>query len=282
MSYIKFLSICDDEFGTILPEKIRLRYDISLLPTCYANGVNQPFYDRVNSSGTQFAGLLSAGSACTAPDIKPSLFSYMYNLCNRNGYDALYVICPHAKWYPYYDSACKAVHSFKRTKDYPGEDVFKISVVDTKSFAAGALYHAYRIAREFKLTFCDFSTMDYWNPSFQKMYKTLILTNSVSVPIHRQGSSLSAYTVSGNLLRQLDISDSVDGVKYDLFAQVAEKAIRKSQGRYVVSFGSDCRFVGNVLGRIETLCGYTPVASAQYGIASTAVLGADAFCVHLF
>lgn len=282
MSYIKFLTICDDAFGTILTPKIRLRYEISLLPTRYTVGECASCYDIVNSSGEKFAQQDAAYEIGMRPNITPSLFSYCYQLFNANGYDALYVLCPHSKWYPYYESARNALQAFKRTKIYPGEDVFSVHVIDTKSFALGNLFYAYRLARESKLAYCDLPTMDFLNKSFQKNTVTLILSNFDNSPFARRPFTLNAVSVSGNTVKELAISESAREVQYDRFAQLSTKAIRKADGKYLVSFGSDCSFLPNILGRIEALSGYTPVACGQYGIATTAVLGAGAFCVHLF
>ncbi len=282
MSYIKFLTVCDDAFGTILTPKIRLRYEISLLPTRYTVGEAESSYDIVNTSGEQFAQQQAAYEIGQSPNITPSLFSYCYQLFNANGYDALYVLCPHAKWYPYYESARNALQAFKRTKNYPGDDVFSVRVIDTKSFALGNLFYAYRLARESKLAYCDIPTMDFWNESFQKNASTLILSDSDNVPFAGRPFSLGAYSVSGNTVKELDISESAREVQYDRFAQSAAKAIRKADGRYLVSFGSDCSFLPNILGRMEALGGFTPVACGQYGVATTAVLGAEALCIHLF
>lgn len=282
MSYIKFLTVCDDEFGTVLTPKIRLKYEISLLPTRYMISDSKSCYDTVNTNGRQYANRLTAGEVRLAPNIEPSLFSYFYELCNANGYDALYVLCPHSKWYPYYDDARRALQTFKRTKNYPGDEVYSVRIIDTGGFAFGTLYHTYRLARENRLSYCDLSTLDFWNDSFQKKSATLILSDSDGVSFCRHSSSFGAYAVFANTVKSLDISESIDEVQFDRFAGIAAKAIRKSGGKYLVSFGSGFPYVGNILGRIEAECGYMPVVCGQYGVATTAVLGAGSLCVHLF
>lgn len=282
MSYIKFLTVCDDEFGTLLTAKIRLQYEISLLPSRYIISGSGSCFDIVNTNGREYAEQMAAGEILRSPDIEPSLFSYFYALCNANGYDALYVLCPHSKWYPYYDSARRALQAFRRTKAYPGDEVYSVRIVDTGSFSFGTLYHTYRLARENKLSYCDLGTMDFWNGSFQQNARTLIFSDSENVSFPRRGSLFGAYDVSGHVVKSLDISESVDEVQFDRFAEAASKAIRKADGKYLVSFGSGFSYAGNILGRIESLSGYTPIACGQYGVATAAVLGTGALCIHLF
>ena len=62
----------------------------------------------------------------------------------------------------------------------------------------------------------------------------------------------------------------------------SEKYIRISGGKYCISFGAGCRFSGNVIGRIEKILGYPPIATMQYSTTSAAVLGLETICIHIF
>lgn len=277
MGLIKFITVYDDEKSMVMFETVLKRYNISAYPPMFLHN-KSPYFDGINSNSVNFIKIKENNFIDSAA-IPISVFKEAYRRAYDQGYLAVIVVCPHSKWYPYYKDAVKASNNFKRSK-IRNYDYFRIDVIDSKSFASGVMFHALSMSRQYVINHCPSQLVSAYGRKNAVNNQTFILSDCKNAFGNIDGN-LTAYRSYGYKFDEISVTNYQDSVKYDVFAQFVSKKIRKSNGRYAVSFGADCYFVGNIIGRVESITGIHPVCSMQYGIASTSVLGNRTICFHL-
>lgn len=277
MALIKFITIYDDESRSLINEEIRKRYDITIWPTAYDDDV-RTYIDDIHTNSVEYFRHINMLPEVTEPGIHHKIFQLALQYAYEDGYSLAMIVCPNKKWYPYYKEAIKAVNNVKRsvTKDFT---TFRMRVIDTKSFAAGSLYHVMRLARMHINDHCPTGIVEEDAKSFTA--KTLVLTKSGAKFGFTNGKLACFRVFDRRFYTDLKVSDSSDYVIYDDFAKAAAKYIKNSNAKYIISFGAHCDFAPNVIGRIENLLGFAPIAISQYSIPSAAVLGLDSLCIHI-
>lgn len=277
MSLIKFITVYDDEKQMLFSDHILERYNISAYPAIY-KFENRPYFDGINTDSEIYLNMRNKGNI-VGPNVPAAIFQEAYKNAYDCGYFAVVVVCPHGKWFPYYKEAVLAANRFKRRKKID-LDTFRISVIDSKSFAAGVMIHAISISYQHTVNHCPTGiTIDYGRKNVLKN-KTYILSKSANL-LDSCDDKLNAYKSFGYKFEKIDISQSHDFIKYDMFAKAVAKELRKKNCKYVISVGADCDFSGNIIGRIEELSKISPICCMQYGIPTAAVLGNGAICINI-
>ena len=275
MSLVRFLVFQDDDNKLVLTSERLQKYDITLIPCSYYYG-NRLYVSGVNSNVKYYSFLLK-NNCDVKPDISADLIRYLYESSKKSGYMTVFVLCPHSKFADCYKTAMLAKKKFMRNEK--SEDRLNIKVIDTKSLGI-----------DFSLASLQMicSYYNYSNSVFmaeqaikarRESAKTYILSYS-DIPFSGNKSTLSAYVITGSRIKSLNITQSVESVQFDRFADIIIAAFDKTH-KYAVSYGSDCNFVGNILGRIEAKLKFCPITIAIYGILTTNILGPASLCIHV-
>ncbi len=276
MSLIKFITVYDDESQSLMYEDIMKTYNISSYPPAYYFN-NKTSVDGINTDSTQFMKQKSEIECIRGPIIPADVFKIAINNAYNQGYALALIVCPNKKWYPYYYDAVKAANRYRRSikKDFR---TFSVSVIDSRAFAAGSLYYTLQLARLHINHHCPTGII--LEDAKNLLSKTIVLTSSGERFGFKNGNLVAFRVIGKRLYKYMDISESSDYVKFNNFAKICERYVRLSGSKYIISFGAGCYFSGNVIGRIEKLIGYPPVAISQYGVASADVLGTETICIH--
>lgn len=277
MGLIKFITVYDDEKQMLFSDSILKRYNISAYPAIY-NFNDRPYFDGINTDSEIYLNMRNSGDVI-GPNVPAAIFQNAYKNAYDSGYFAVVVVCPHGKLFPYYKEAVLAANRFKRSKKID-LDTFRISVIDSKSFAAGVMIHAISIAYQHTVNHCPTGiTIDYGRKNVLKN-KTYILSKSANL-LDSCDDKLEAYKSFGYKFEKINISQSHDFIKCDMFANIVANELKKHDSKYVVSLGADCDFAGNIIGRIEELSKKIPICCMQYGIPTAHILGNGTICINI-
>lgn len=278
MSLIKFITVFDDEKQKLLYNDILSRYNISLYPPLYCSK-DKHYIDYINADSALYKKHSGEDNEIIGPHIPVKVFQQAIKFAYDDGYTVVLIVCPSRKFFPhYYRNAQNAAKNFCRNKDVD-LTTFRIKVIDSKAIGAGHLYLTLQLARLHNNDHCPSGIVIDDSKNF--ISKTLILSSSAEQFGFRK-SELAAFRVfDGRLLTDLNVTESTDYVKFDMFAKACAKYIKNSKSKYLISVGADCTFAGNVIGRIEKLLNFPPIATIQYGINTTSILGTESFCLHI-
>ncbi len=278
MALMKFITVFDDEKQKLLYNDVLKRYNISAYPSVYfADG--KPYIDYLNSNSSLFLNHKANCSELYGPEIPVKVFRQAIKFAYDDGYSVAVIVCPSRKYLPsYYKNAVTAMNNFYRNQNID-LTTFKVKVIDSKSIGSGHLYFTLKLARLYLNDHCPSGIVI--EDSKNIVSKTLFLSTSASKLGFKAGET-AAFRIFGNrIFYDINISNSADCVRYDLFAKACAKYIQKYKAKYFVSVGADCTFSANIIGRIEKILDYPPIATIRYGIASTEVIGAETICVHI-
>ncbi|MBR3867875.1 MAG: DegV family protein [Clostridia bacterium] len=278
MGLIKFITVFDDEKQMVFSETILKRYNISAYPSVFFSD-NKPYYDGLNADSSVFSDMKKHHTV-VGPDIPSEIFQREYVKSYNEGYFAVVVICPHSKWFPYYDAAVTAANRLRRSVKYDFS-TFRISVIDSKSFAAGVMLHALSMAHDHEVNHFSSELVVEFGRKNAIKNDTYILTQTPNAFCDSVGK-LIAFRSFGCQFKKFDMISTLDSVKFDLFADTVCRQLKKTNSNYAVSIGINCEFAGNVIGRIIKRSGVNPICVMQYGIPSTNVLGDSSICVNFF
>ena len=278
MGLIKFITVFDDEKQMILSEKILKRYNISAYPSVFFCD-NKPYFDGLNADSKLYSEL-KCQSDVTGPYIPSEIFQREFIKSYHEGYFAVVVVCPHRKWLPYYDEAVTAANRIKRSKKYDFR-MFRMSVIDSKSFGAGVMMHTLQMAHDYEVDHNPSGLVIEYGLRNAKKNKSYVFSQTQNTFCEKSGCA-SAFEVSAYHAKPIDIDTVPESLQYDLFADKICKILKKSKGNYVVSVGYHCDFAGNIIGRIIKNSGIKPVSIMQYSVPTAAVLGSEAICVNVF
>lgn len=278
MGLVRFMTVYDDELGGVLvPDHCKL-FDISSPYTFYtADGFS--YLDNFNISSRNFASMKKDGIELSTPTIPSQVFQYCFSKLRDWGYLASFTVCPHAKWLPYHKEALLASQRIQRTALRHDDEFFHAYIINSKAFGIGSVLLANTLARDFYHNRNSTPVLLDYSKRYADSSITLILTKNDTV--FGCTSEYKAYKVKDTRVFSIDIGESVDSVRFDRFAEYVCKAIKKRDGCYAVSFGCDCGFAGNVIGRIEKLSNHIPLVCTQYGIVTAQVFGTQSLCIHL-
>lgn len=278
MGLIKFITVFDDEKQMVFSESILKRYNISAYPSAFSCD-NKMYYDGLNTDSSAFSDM-SKHCTVIGPSIPAKVFQQAYIRAYNDGYFAVVVVCPHSKWFPYYDEAVLAANKFKRSKKYDFT-TFRICVINSKSFAAGVMMHTLSMSRDHEINHCSSSLVIEYGRKNTEKNDTYILSKSPNA-FCDTSNELVAFRSFGYKFTKLDISQSHDFIKFDSFSDIICKQLKKGNVHYAVSIGCNCEFAGNIIGRIEKKSGIKPICVMQYAVPSTKVLGDSSICINLF
>lgn len=277
MGLIKFITIFDDEKQMVFSETILKRYVISAYPAVFFCE-NKPYYDGLNADSAMFADMKKRYSVI-GPDIPSEIFQREYIKSYNEGYFAVVVVCPHSKWFPYYEKALTAANRLKRSKKYDFS-TFRISVIDSKSFAAGVMLHTLSMTHDYEINHLPSGLVVDFGRKNAIKNDTYILSQSPNT-FCDLSEGLTAFRSYGYQFKKIDMNSMPDSVKFDLFTDMICRQLKKLNGKYAVSVGINCEFGGNIIGRIIKKSGVKPICVMQYSIPSTNVLGDSSICVNI-
>ncbi len=276
---MKFITVFDDEKQKLLSYDILKTYSISAYPSAYYND-KRAYIDVLGTNSIKYFEHLNEFENLTGPTIPVSVFQHAIDKAYENGYHVVVIVCPFRKWQPqYYRNAMIAAENFRRHIDVD-HTTFKICVIDSKAFAAGCLYFTLQLARLHVNDGCPTGIVLEDSKNFDS--KTIYLTKSGEKFGFENGKFAAFRTFGKRFYTDIDISESTEYVKLDNFAKACAKYIKNIGGKYCVSVGGGCSFSGNVIGRIEKILGYPPIATMQYSTTSAAILGLETICIHIF
>lgn len=272
------MAVYDDEFGGVLsPDHCRL-FDISA-PYTFLKSEGYSYLDNFNISSRDFDKMIKSNNIITEPVVPSQVFQYSYEKIRDWGYLCSFTVCPHGKFLPYYKEAVAASKRIQRTAIRHDDEFFHAHVVNSKAFGVGSLLLANTLARDFYHHRNSTPILLDYSKRYANSSVTLILTKDNT--IFGNGDDLRAYKVRNTRFYEIDISKSVESVRLDRFAEYVEKSIKKYDGRYAVSFGCNCDFAGNILGRIEKRTRHIGLVCTQYGIVTARALGTNTLCIHI-
>lgn len=278
MGLIKFITVFDDEKQMLMSEMVLKRYNISAYPSVFFCD-NKPYYDGFNVDSELYSELKKQNNV-TRPKIPLKIFQREFIKSYQEGYFAVVVICPHRKYFPYYDEAVAAANRIKRSKKYDFR-MFRMCVIDSKSFGAGVMLHTLQMAHDYELDHNPSGLVIEYGQRNAKKNKTYIFSQTPNV-FSSKSCCPSSFEVSAYQVKPIDIGDVSESFSYDMFADKICQLLKKSKGNYVVSVGSKCDFAGNIIGRIIKKSGIKPSCVMQYAVATSAVLGNEALCINLY
>lgn len=271
MGFIKYIAVFDDEAQMVLSTKVLDRYRISAYPAFFvADG--KPYYSSVNAESSDYAEMLKSCTEIGTPDIPVKVFMHAYQAAYDSNYFKVVVMCPHAKLYPYYKAAVTAANRFNRHKNIDFS-TFEITVIDSKAVAVGPMLQLLELAH-------NHDVYGYSSTLAIDVAKRATKNSKVFI-LSKTGEDFTAYRIFGNTRTQINLSNSNEYMKYDDFVEAISVYLKKDGKRYAVSFGCNCDFAGNIIGRINEVTDKSPVCSMKYGIASAAVLGDQTVCIHI-
>ncbi len=279
MGLVRFLTVYDDEHEEILQRKHMRMLDIASLSSFYqCNGLS--YLDNMNTCSRDFIRMKNDFTQCTSADIPPGVFQHIFEKTAQHGYRRLLVICPNGKWTPYYKNAVHAANNFRRNElRNNADDFFDVQVVNSRGVGIAPVIMTNTLAKMYARAAVSPKMFEDYANNFAKSSVTYLLTDGCNE--FSDFSDLRAFRITSTRVFSLDISESIEEVRIDKFTKYAGNAIKRSGGRYAVSYGYGCKFIGNVLGRLERDYNFKPLITAQYSIASAQLLGSNAFCVHL-
>lgn len=278
MGLIKFITVFDDEKQMVFSETILKRYNISAYPSVFFCE-NKPYYDGLNADSAMFSEM-KRHNTVIGPDIPSEIFQREYIKAYNEGYFAVAVVCPHSKWFPYYDEAVAAANRIKRSNKYDFS-TFRISVIDSKSFAAGVMIHTLSMAHDHEINHLPTGLVVEFGRKNAIKNDTYILSQTPNAFCDLP-NNLTVFRVHGYELKKTDINSIPDSVKFDLFADMICRQLKKKHNNYSVSIGTNCEFACNVIGRIIKISGNKPICVMQYAVPSTNVLGDSSICINIF
>ena len=278
MGLVRFMTIFDDEFGGVLTPKHCKLFDISA-PYTFFKSEGYSYLDNFNISSREYYKMVSNNTTVTEPNIPSQVFQYSYEKLRDWGYLAAFTVCPHGKWLPYYKEAVAASKRIQRTAIRHDDEFFHAHVINSKAFGIGAVLLANTLSRDFYHNRNSTRILLDYSGRYANSSVTLILTRDNT--IFGNGNDLRAYKVRNTRVNEIDISKSIDSVRLDRFAEYVTKSIKKFDGRYAVSFGCNCDFAGNTIGRIEKMSKHIGLVCTQYGITTAHALGTNTLCIHL-
>ena len=277
MGLVKFVTFFDDANCTVLKPELLARYDIIACPVSYKYG-GKPYFDGINTNSEHFTELSVNHPADISRQTFSPLLQILYSKLSKQGYQTVFVICPHSKFSDCYHEAVLAANRFYRNSS-EADDELIIRVIDSKTVGIGTMLHTLKAARSYHNYIYPASILERNVKADARAGKTYIIAENSSS--FSREKSLQAFMIQENRILPLDISESTDEVRYDHFADIVCRAIANGGGKYAVSFGCRCSFSANILGRIKIKTKLTPTAVASYGILTTSALGASAFCIHI-
>lgn len=277
MGLIKFITVFDDEKQMILSEKILKRYNISAYPSVFFCD-NKPYFDGLNADSDLYSELRRHHDV-TKPVIPLKIFQREFIKSYHEGYFAVVVVCPHRKWFPYYDEAVAAVNRIKRSSKYDFR-MFRMSVIDSKSFGAGVMMHTLQMAHDYEVDHNPSGLVIEYGQLNARKNKSYIFSQAPNAFCEKSGC-ISAFEVSAYHVKPIEVEAVFESISYDLFADKICQLLKKSKGNYVVSVGNKCDFAGNIIGRIIKKSGIKPIGVMQYSITTTSVLGNESVCVNI-
>lgn len=277
MGLVRFMTVYDDELGGVLiPEHCKL-FDISS-PLTFFTADNLSYLDNFNVSSREFDSMKKEIADISVPNIPSRVFQYCFSRLRDCGYLASFTVCPHAKWLPYYTEALLASQRIQRTAVRNDDEFFHAHVINSKAFGIGSVLLANTLARDFYHNRNSTPVLIDYARRYASSSVTLILTKNDTIFGH--ASEYKAYRVKDTRVFPIDIGKSIDTVRFNNFAEYVCKSINKQDGRYAVSFGCNCDFAGNIIGRIEKISKHMPLVCTQYGIATAQVFGTETICIH--
>ena len=277
MALIKFITVYDDEYRHILTERRQKAFDVNAYPPVVTvDGV--PYYDSFNGSAKMYCDAVREGKNVTKPTIPAGVFELELNRAYNEGYYGAVIVCPHSSWTDFKHQATIAVKRFRR-KTRIDELGFKIKIFDSKQLGAGVSYLTYFFAENYRNAY--HSTTDFF--SFMDFFKSNPIVYVLEDGPCEFDSSLGikGFSLKKNSLNKFDISQYPDSVIYDKFADMVVADARKNSRDLIISVGSECKFAGNVIGRIERDLDKVSLCTVQYGVSTASVIGNKALCINL-
>lgn len=277
MAFVKFFTVCDDEYRHILTERRQKAFDVNAYPSVVTvDGV--PYYDSLNGSAKMYCDAIREGKNVTKPTIPAGVFELELNRAYNEGYLGAVIVCPHSSWTDFKHQATIAVKRFKR-KTKIDELGFKIKIFDSKQLGAGVSYLTYFFAENYHELY--HSTTDFF--SFMEYFKSnpIVYVLEDGPCEFDSSSGIKGFSLKKNSLNKFDISHYPDSVIFDKFANMVTADARKYSRNLVFSIGSECEFAGNVIGRIERDLEKSSLCTIQYGVSTASVIGNKALCINL-
>lgn len=277
MSFVKFFTVFDDEYRHILLKKKQKSYVVNAYPSVFfVDGV--PYYETISAMAKFYCDSLDSGKKITKPTVPAAVFEAELKRAYDEGYMGVVIVCPNSLWTDHKHQAQLAVKRFFR-KNEIDELGFKVKIIDSKQIGAAVPYLTYFFADTYFHLYQ--STTDFY--SFMEYFKNkpmfYVLEDG---PCQFDSSSgISAFSYKSNRLKNMEISHYNDSVIYDKFAEAVVKDAIAFSRDLVISLGSDCKFGGNVIGRIERDLGKTSLCTIQYGAVTASVIGNKAICISL-
>lgn len=271
------MTVFDDEYRMVLNYLHCKNFDISSVGTFFTSD-GYSYLDNYNVSARDFIEMRRNGECLSVPRIPAKVFQYRFEKLQNFGYLHAFVVCPHAKWTPYYKDALSAAKNVLRNARRIDDEFFHVSVVNSKAFGIGSVLFANTLAKDFYHNRNSTSILADYSKRYAKSSLTVILTKDDTV--FGKSNGYSAYKIRDTRLSTVELGDSVDTVKLDVFSDYIAGIIKRHDGRYAISFGYNCDFGGNIIGRIERLTKHAPLVSAQYGIATAELFGTNTICFH--
>lgn len=278
MGLVRFMTVYDDDMEEVLSLNNCRSLDISAQSVFYKSG-KYSFLENLNTDASNFMSLKNSGIEYTLPTVPASVFHYSLEKLRDMGYLAAFIVCPHAKWLPYYKEAVHAAKNINRTAKRQNDQYFNVHVVNSKAFGIGSVLFANTLALDFYHNRNSTKIIADYSTRYANSSTTYVLTENDTV--FGNARELTAYRITNTRVFSVDISKSVDAVKYDRFAKTVAMAIKRAGGRYAVSYGFNCSFHGNIIGRLIRDYNHYPLVKSQYGIATTQILGSKTLCIHL-
>lgn len=279
MARIKFLTFfdCDADNDNII-EAATNRH-ISFIPTVFRTG-DCLFVDILKPNIKRFDKFRHLTPIeCEALDDEKYLLR-LFKEISLSGYDSLFVMCPDSKLTPHHKTVCNAVQRFKRNKYYSEINDMNITVIDTEQFGAGLLMQTFMI--------CD-AVLNY-NYGIEEL-KAMCRKTAVNSKLYALtrddenffNGKLRAYKVCGGSFEPLNISESIDEVKYDRFTEIIGNELKTGKySGYAVSVGENCDFSMNIIGRLKMITQCGPALTRKYSLISSSVFGINTVLVHLY
>ncbi len=276
MSDIKFLTVFDDEKGSILNGPHMYGYKLAYLPVFYKHN-DEAFIDGINSTARQF---FDVQSDVESFGIDSGVFQHVYELTAKRGYKMMIVICPSGKYSPYYKEAIKAKKRYLRNcAAQNNTDIMDVCVFDSHSFGIAPIQIANKLADMYSISAMPEDLLLAYTERFISSAVTYVLTaceNSLDAYCN-----IRAYRVTSKRIFELNLHSVAPEIKINNFLNLVSKAVNKNNGKFVVSSGDGCVFTDIILNKLKSEYGLETNMNTQYSIPTTKMLGLNTICIHI-
>lgn len=279
MDSINVVVYFDDDAGMVVNNALFNKYGITIIPSvCFCE--KQTLVDVLHPDLRRYCHVRNKDRRNAFPSVSRKYLIDLLTNTALTGHDAVYIFCPGRMMTPHYDLTNEIIDDFYRKHDPRITDMPDINVVDTGQIGAGMMLYALRFAVYVQEFHFDIKTAAF---KCEEMLSKSKLHIFYAPDSDLPQSNMVTYILNNGRLDRTDSTESAAAIRFDGFAEaVFHDLLASSTKSYAVSFGCDCKFAGNIIGRIQDKIKQKPICVTRYSMIGTYAFGSNSLYVHIF